>query len=179
MAITAKRPVGAVQRPIERFGDARRDVHVPFRGPNPGVLHPQLQVMGPSTAQREPPRSQPLELHVPNPRDVLAIGDAVVQQHQRIQSLRLGGQQVQDLIRAGGILGQENHHLTLRALDHLGPSERRTGGNDRVQRRVRCNAQRPRGGHGGGNVVGAVQTRAAAPPPGNVDRRSPTPAPTH
>ena len=69
-----------------------------------------------------------LEVRVPYPRDILAVGGAIIEDHQRVQLSRLEHERAQDLIRARGVLDQQDRQLDAVDVHTLRASEGRAHG---------------------------------------------------
>src|SRR6202042_3532115 len=93
---------------------------------------PQGQLGGAGAGTRDMTHAagQQLEVGVPDPGDVAAVGDAVVEDGQQVQLVGLECQRAQDLVGAGGVLDQQDRQLGTADGDSLGAAE---GGADRGQ----------------------------------------------
>ncbi len=108
------------------------------------------------------PFEQRLEVDVPDPRHVAAVGDRVVQRDDGDARRAAVDERAHDLVRAGRILDQEEQQLLAVDRDALEPAE---GGaeageprDDLVERR----AERLRERRSGERVVDVVEARASA-----------------
>jgi hypothetical protein len=92
-----------------------------------GVLHPHRQLGRPRAAagHRAQPRGQQLEVGVPDPRDVVAVGGAIVEQADDVELAALEGQGAQDLVGAGRVLDQQEDQVAVAGADDLRTPERR------------------------------------------------------
>ena len=103
------------------------------------------------------PVEQRLEVDVPDPRHVTAVGDRVVQRDDGDARRAAVDERAHDLVRAGRILDQEEQELLAVDRDALEPAERgaeaREPGGDLVERR----AERLRECRGAERVVDVVE----------------------
>ena len=156
----------------------RRD-HLEPLGREPAVRHPQAELRRALAGGDDEPDvlEQRLEVHVPDPRDVPAVGDRVVQRDDE-DGRDAGLERPDDLVGPGRVLDQEQRRSTSRrprsarsgrrrrrsARGRHGPpsSDAPTAGESREPRRRRCRRCRGRA------------ARARSPPrPRRVSRREP------
>ena len=87
-----------------------------------------------------------LEVHVPQPGQVFAVGNLAV--HRNDRSRNITGDHRQRLLPPGGILGQQHAHAVLTDLQGPVPAGDLVDRRHRGHRGGRRRAQRDRGGHG-------------------------------
>ena len=100
---------------------------------------------------------QQLEVGVPDPGHVAAVGDVVVQEEQQALLAGHGGDGAQHLVEAGGVLAEEDLHATAVDLEALLAPERGVDGFDAVLHGFEVEAEREAAGERGQGVVGVVE----------------------
>ncbi len=76
-------------------------------------------------------RGERLEVRVPDPRDVAPVGDPVVQHDPHVEALAVGRREgAEDLVRARGILHEQDREAAVADSDLLGAAE---GGRERLE----------------------------------------------
>ena len=82
-------------------------------GIDPGVLHPHREVRrtGAAAGDAADASREQLEVGVPDPRHVAAVGDVVVQHPQQVVAAGLEGQRAQHLVRARRVLDEQDPQL--------------------------------------------------------------------
>ena len=68
----------------------------------------------PTQVTRAHARGEQLEVGVPDPRDVAAVGDVVVEDRQQVELVGLERERAQDLVGAGRVLDQQDRQLAVR-----------------------------------------------------------------
>ena len=115
---------------------------------NAGVLQAQRQLgrTGAGAGDRGDRGRQQLEVCVPHPRDVPAVGGAVVEDREHVELSGLERERAQDLVGPGGVLDQQDRQLGGADPNPLGAPER---GGDAAEafghlggRRIELEAQR-------------------------------------
>jgi hypothetical protein len=151
--------VDAAHEPIEGFAEIRL-------GPclYPGVLEAQCHVGGTRPGRAEPMLGggQFLDARVPQPRDVPAVGDLVVDRDQDV-GLGQPGEQSDRLVQTGRVLDEDHDHATAPILDHLPPAERSLHALEGATDGRRGDAEAQSGGVRRGRVVGVVGAGDAQP----------------
>ena len=147
----------ALGRQASRLGKGRIDVAQ--NGVDARVLQPYLQVVGSGATSddREPFLvGQLLEIDVPNPRNVVAVGHLVVDEERHHLGRRVGLDDLEVLVEARGVLRQvQQHRATVDGVALQAPVARVEGVDGLLQRRrgnARLLAQRV----GGQQIVGSV-----------------------
>jgi hypothetical protein len=160
------RAVALLERGVERAGQVAVDLG---RRSDVRVLQPQRHLLGAGSRTgdiRDPPRQQ-LEVGVPDPGDVAAVGNAVVQRQPEVVRAVLEDQRAQHLVGARRVLDQQDQHVAAVDRDSLDAPERAAEalepGADVVERRAQL---QPRSRRGEG-VVDVVQAREL-----QLDRRA-------
>ena len=151
-------PIG--RRPLERRAQVWLDADA--RGVDARVLHAHGQLGGAAAAAREATDAarEQLEVGVPDPRDVATVGDLVVEHAQHVVLARLQRERAQHLVRAGGVLDEQDAQLarSLRRRPRLCP-------------RRMCGAQRDRlGAAEGGSACPAAPRRCSRAEPSAPSR---------
>jgi hypothetical protein len=89
------------------------------------VLEAQRELRGALAGRDQPlePAEQRLEVDVPDPRDVAAVCDLVVERDQQQRGRARRHERADDLVRAGRVLDQQNEQRTVADRDPLEPPE--------------------------------------------------------
>ena len=111
----------------------------------------------PEQVTRRDPAAQQLEVGVPDPGHVAAVGDVVVQREPEVERALLERQRAQHLVRAGGVLDEQDRDVAPVDRDRLHAAE---GAAEALQRRldvVEAGAQLEAVRRGGERVVDVVE----------------------
>ena len=126
----------------------------------------------PAQVTRRDAAGEQLEVGVPDPRDVAAVGDLVVEHGEQVVLAGLERQRAQDLVGAGRVLDQQDAELVLAERDGLGAAERGGDplkpGDDRRER----DPERDGEGGGGERVVDVVEAGEGQRDAGGAGRRA-------
>ena len=173
---SAGRTAGPGRRPARRRAP-RRGPRRPAgaSGRHARVLHPQRQLGGPrpDAGHVAHVAGEQLPVGVPDPRDVAAVGDAVVEDAEQVERpVRLGleRERAQDLVGAGRVLDQQQRRRPARQHERLRAAERRLDGLDTGRDRLEPHVQRVAQRGGRERVVDVVEAgeraarRARCPP---------------
>ena len=149
------------QRQRQRFLGASNDGQVRREA---GVLQSQRHVLGATPGDDGRCRAvrQQLEVGVPDPGDVAAVGDVVVQEQEQALLARHGGDGAQHLVESGRVLAEEDLHAPAVDLEALLPPERGVDRLDAGAHRFDVEAQRQAAGEGRERVVGVVEAAQLA-----------------
>ena len=145
----------AVERRLERGDDFD-----PLAGES-AVGEPQCELCGPAARRNQAVEAgyERLEVDVPDPRDVAAVGDLVVERDDRHRVLAPFHERPHRLICAGGVLHQEHQQTAVTDRNAFEPPERRgepfQSCDDLVERRAERQRERP----GPESVVDVVEPR--------------------
>ena len=114
-----------------------------------------------------------LEVHVPQPAEVLAVDQGVADRDQQVAGQVLGGQRAQGGVVRGRVLGEAQHDLSFAGRDPLQAAEGRPHAGQRGRRAIERDAEAHGQRDGGRRVIGDVEARLrdrelllAAPPSG-------------
>ena len=114
---------GVRHRGVERAAEVA--VHLEL-GVDPRVLQPQRHLLGARAAAGDAPHAarEHLEVGVPDPGDVAAVGDPVVERDPQVELPVLERERAQHLVRAGRVLDQQDRDLAAVHGDRLHAPER-------------------------------------------------------
>ena len=113
----------------------------------------------PAQVTRRTEAREQLEVGVPDPGDVAAVGDSVVEPDPEVEPLAGGlePQGAQDLVGARRVLDQQDRDRPAADLDRLHPPEGRADVGEGVRRPLRVDAELEGGGERGEGVVDVVE----------------------
>ena len=122
---TSSPPAGVSSRPRSR-AVAEIRLHLDRVLVEPAVAEAQRELGGAATARddRLEPGQERLEVDVPDPRHVAAVRDLVVQRGDEHARRAAVDERPNRLVRAGGVLDQEQKDPLVADLDPLEPPER-------------------------------------------------------
>ena len=124
MGRTTSSPPGAVSSSPRSSARPSDGLHVE-RSPAAAVDATYAELGGPVAGGDQPlgAAEQRLEVDVPDPRDVLAVRDRVVQRDEQQRGRAALQQRVDDLVRTGGVLDQQHEHRLVARRDALEAAE--------------------------------------------------------
>ena len=104
-------------------------------------------------------RSERLEVGIPDPRDVAAVGDPIVEHAEDVVHPVLRAEQSQHLVGARRVLDQQDRQLAVAERDALAAAEHRGGRPEAAGDGRRVDLERARESRGGERVVDVVEAR--------------------
>ena len=150
---------------VERVAEVALHARAPRRSPAYFSRSAISSARVPLQVTRRTRPGQHLEVGVPDPGDVAAVGDPVVQRHPEVELAVLERQRAQHLVRAGRVLDQQDRDVGGRHRDRLDAAERAAEALERLADGRERHAQLQRGRGGRDGVVDVVEARAAGGAP--------------
>ena len=161
---------------LQRPGERGRDLgdHRDALDRDAGVLQSQRQFCGPRSRAGgvTDARGEGLEVGVPDPRHVAAVGDLVVEDAEHVVRAVLRAEQPQHLVGAGRVLDQQDRQLASAERDALAAPEDRAVAARPAAIVAGAIAKRARQRGGGERVVDVVETGQRDPCGGGPQRRA-------
>src|SRR5216683_468025 len=149
----------AFRSSLDQGVEGPRGIGLGRRRLHPGVLEADGEVVGSNACRHDHVRgaAEALEVDVPDPRDVGAVGFLVVQADQEVFAAGEVDRGPQGLVESGRVLGEDKIERATLGFEALLPAEGGANGAQAVGDECRIQAERFAGGESRQRVVAVVQ----------------------